>query len=100
MSTRSLERVAVTGLVLAIAACNRTKVPVVPGVPMPVPRMAAPRNGLEVVGWMHYAHPSRALKTLAFTVNVTDLLRDTSRTIQSRAHAALPGKLRVSELPA
>lgn len=48
---------------------------------------------------MRRAHPSRALKSLSFTVSTTEHGADTSRVVLSRAHAALPGKFRMSKLP-
>lgn len=59
--------------------------------------VAAPRNGLEVIGWMRRTHPSRALKSLRFTM--TSEFRDPPRATQSLGYAMLPGKLRVEMLP-
>ena len=58
-----------------------------------------PRNGLEVIGAMRFAHPSRALQSLAFTITTTDHAGRTRQT-RARAHARLPGKFRVTMLPA
>jgi hypothetical protein len=69
-------------------------------VPFPVGRpKVAPRNGLEVIGWMRHAHPSRALRSLAFSVTTTLYTGDTNVVRRSRAYAALPGRLRVEHLP-
>jgi hypothetical protein len=50
-----------------------------------------PRSGLEVVGWMRFEHPSRQLRTLAFTLTSVRA-GDTSTQM---AYALLPGRLRV-----
>jgi hypothetical protein len=59
-----------------------------------------PRNGLEVIGGMRWAHPSRELRTLAFTVTTTLYAADSTMPTRSRVYAALPGKVRVEQLPA
>ena len=59
---------------------------------------AVPRNGLEVIGAMRFAHPSRELRSLAFGVTVTEYHSDTT-TRRERAHAVLPGRLRVTTIP-
>jgi hypothetical protein len=56
-----------------------------------------PRNGLEVIGAMRRAHPSRALRSIAFTVVTMHPRRDSART---RAVVALPGRFRMTLLPA
>jgi hypothetical protein len=58
-----------------------------------------PENGLEVIGAMRRAHPSRALRTLAFTLTTTEYRAATERSTRARAHARLPGKFRVTLLP-
>jgi hypothetical protein len=58
-----------------------------------------PRNGLEVIGGMRWAHPSRELRSLAFTVTTTQYVADSTTTGRARVYAALPGKLRVEQLP-
>ena len=57
-----------------------------------------PRSGLEVIGAMRRAYPSRALKSLTFSVSTTEYDADSS-THTAVAHAALPGRFRVTELP-
>jgi hypothetical protein len=59
-------------------------------------RSRNPRNGLEVIGWMRREYPSRDLKSLAFSVRAIQKSTDSTR---SRAYAALPGKMRVDNLP-
>jgi len=58
----------------------------------------APRNGLEVVGWMRRKHPSRDLKTLRFTLT-TEYHADSSYAKQAVVYASLPGKVRVQQMP-
>lgn len=48
---------------------------------------------------MRYAHPSRQLRSLAFTVETTDYRSDSTQSARSRVYAALPGKLRMELLP-
>lgn len=48
---------------------------------------------------MRYAHPSRRLRSLAFTVETTEYRSDSTRPVRSRVYAALPGKMRVELLP-
>lgn len=60
--------------------------------------MRAPRNGLEVIGWMRRSHPSRELRRLAFTLRAIESVND-STPVRARAYAALPGKMRVDNLP-
>ena len=59
----------------------------------------APRNGLEVIGAMRRAHPSRALRSLSFTVMSTDPDSPT-RVTRARTLATLPGRFRTTTLPA
>jgi outer membrane lipoprotein-sorting protein len=58
-----------------------------------------PRNGLEVIGAMRHAYPSRSLRSLSFTVTTTDHRADPARVAASRTYARLPGKFRVARLP-
>src|SRR5687768_9399052 len=58
-----------------------------------------PRNGLEVIGAMRHAHPSRSLRSLSFTVTTTDHRAEPVRVAASRTYARLPGKFRVARLP-
>lgn len=77
-----------------LAACARTPRPAgePPAPATPSPPAAEPRNGLEVIGWMRYAHPSRELRTLAFTMTRTRVAD--SSTSESLAYARLPGAMR------
>jgi hypothetical protein len=59
-----------------------------------------PRSGLEVVGAMRRAHPSRALKSIAFNVATTEHRGSVPRSILARAVASLPGRYHVTSLPA
>src|SRR5438093_1474245 len=106
MCDRRHTRLAVLGLVATLAACGGGPAMLPAGPPLaPVPARAresdagAPNNGLEVIGWMRYAHPSRALRSLAFTVSTTEYREDTNVVAQSRVYAELPGKIRVELLP-
>jgi hypothetical protein len=99
MSKRGLARVAGIGLLALLATCGRGRGSAAPP-SSPARASIPPRNGLEVIGAMRRAHPSRALRSLAFTVSTTEYRADTSRRARSRAIAALPGRLRVNRLPA
>lgn len=96
----------VATVLVALAACSRgASVPAPSPIPkdgernedVPLPEKA-PRSGLEVIGWMRRAHPSRELKRLAFTMRATRTTKDTSEQ-RSRAYALLPGKMRVEAMP-
>src|SRR5438105_15805481 len=98
MSKHRLVRVACVGLLATLAACGRGRIAVgSPGVPARLPE-GFPRNGLEVIGGMRWAHPSRSLRSLAFTVTTTQYGADTS-IARARVYASLPGRLRVEQLP-
>lgn len=58
----------------------------------------APRNGLEVIGAMRRAHPSRALRSLSFTVVAASPDAPT-RVTRARTLATLPGRFRTTTLP-
>ena len=98
MPFRRSSRVAAFGLLTLLAACGvgagRT-----PGVSSPAHEPMTPRNGLEVIGAMRRAHPSRDLRTLAFTLTTTDYRTASERSTRARAHARLPGQFRVTQLP-
>lgn len=101
MSDRHLVAVASMGLFAVVGACARGggEPATSPGAPRPpVFASRAPRNGLEVVGRMRRAHPSRGLKRLAFTVRATQYVADSAQ-MRARAYAILPGKMRVDNLP-
>jgi hypothetical protein len=74
---------------LAVVACSRASRTGAVTSSMPRPH-GSPRNGLEVIGWMRFEHPSRALRTLAFTVTS---VRGADTSTQS-GYALLPGRLR------
>lgn len=103
MPNRRLSRVAAAGLVALLAllallaACGRGRAAAPPS--LPARAFTPPRNGLEVVGAMRRAHPSRALRSLAFTVSTTEHHADSLRVARSRAFVALPGRLRETRLP-
>src|SRR5437667_19129 len=101
MSMHRLVRVAAGGSLVALAACagrgGRLPARGAPGAPARMPA-GFPRNGLEVIGGMRWAHPSRELRSLAFTVTTRDVADSTS-VGRARVYASLPGKLHVEELP-
>ena len=101
MSMHPLVRVAAGGSLVALAACagRGGRLPA-PGAPSAPERMPAgfPRNGLEVIGGMRWAHPSRELRSLAFAVTTRDAA-DSTAVGHARVYASLPGKLHVEELP-
>ena len=102
MSMPRFVRVATSGCLVALAACaGRGATLPTRGTPGAPARMPAgfPRNGLEVIGGMRWAHPSRELRSLAFTVT-TRGAGDSTDVGRARVYASLPGKLHVEELPA
>ena len=60
---------------------------------------STPNTGLEVIGWMRRAHPSRALRSLSFDIMTVEYRGARQVERESRAYAALPGRLRVDVLP-
>ena len=94
MCTKSWWVCALLGL--GLAAC-RTPPPAPAGIP--ARPSAVPRNGLEVIGAMRRAHPSRELRSLTLSVVIRDA-EDTLRVTRSFVYAQLPGRLRVEVLPA
>jgi len=97
-------RLSVGAMLVLLAGCRANVAPVpAPGAPVPArageKTPGEPRNGLEVVGWMRNAHPSRELKSLAFSVQVTEFGPDSAKTGRGRALVALPGRMRLSKLP-
>lgn len=104
MSERHIRRATVTGLLALGTACAGRAPVAKAGIPGRAPTAAAvPRSGLEVVGAMRRAHPSRELKSLTFSIRTTEYragTRDSVRVSGARAWAALPGRLRVDALPA
>lgn len=91
-----LRRAALLVLACLSVACARA-----PRAPAGIPARpsAIPRNGLEVIGAMRRAHPSRELRSLALRVSITEM-RDTTLVQRSRMVASLPGLLRMEALPA
>lgn len=59
----------------------------------------SPRNGLEVIGAMRREHPSRELRSLAFTALTMDP-ETPAKVIRVRTLATLPGRYRTTTLPA
>ncbi|MEX2179638.1 MAG: hypothetical protein WD801_13060 [Gemmatimonadaceae bacterium] len=98
MFLRALARVAGTaGLLVAAVACSRAPAPAT--APIPGRPVSTPRTGLEVIGAMRWAHPSRELQSLAFTVTTVEYGDGDSTITRARVHAQLPGHLRVETLP-
>lgn len=95
MSERPLARAAVLGLFALSASCHRAPVA---AAGIPARASGVPRNGLEVIGAMRHAHPSRALRSLSFSVNTTEYGADSAHS-QARVYASLPGRHRVDFLP-
>ena len=94
MPTRA-RRAVVLGSLAPLAACALVN----PSVSSPARGPITPRNGLEVIGAIKRAHPSRELRTLAFTVRTTEHRDSGERQVVSRAYARLPGKHKVTRLP-
>src|SRR5207247_5740393 len=69
-----------------------------PSPTVPISVAGPPRNGLEVIGWMRHAHPSRELRSLAFTMRTTEYGADTAAR-EARVQLLLPGKMRVELQP-
>ena len=103
MSSGLSRCVAISGLAVALSACGAgagaRAGTSTESAPLSLPS-AAPRNGLEVIGWMRRSHPSRDLKSLSFTLSTTEFHHDTEVVTRARAIFALPGRMRVVELPA
>lgn len=91
MSTRALRAIYLACFALPVACATR--------VSSPARGPITPRNGLEVIGAMKRAHPSRELRSLAYTVRTTEHRESGERVVVSRAYARLPGKFRVARLP-
>jgi hypothetical protein len=86
----------------ATAACSSATLPPILGGTAPSSSARArvtPRNGLEVIGAMRRMYPSRALKSLSYTVTI-QATEQNGEDRSSRMHARLPGLFRESELPA
>ena len=90
------QQTAVLGTVAVLAACAVLR----PSRPSsPARATMTPRNGLEVIGAMRFAHPSRELRTLAYTITTTTEREASTRSPRSRAYARLPGRFRETSLP-
>lgn len=116
MLLRSFKPLMLLSTAVGLAACGGVRMPSLPSLPSipslpplpgtgPDPSSPArgkmtPRSGLEVVGAMRRAHPSRTLKSIAFTVATTDLRGTAARSETAREVAALPGRYHVTTLPA
>ena len=107
MFMRSLKPLALIGSTVGLVACGGVRMPSLPPLPgagadvsSPARGRMTPRSGLEVVGAMRRAHPSRALKSIAFTVSTTEHGSGGPRSAMARAVAALPGRYHVTTLPA
>jgi hypothetical protein len=81
--------------VLAVAACSRAP-RAVTGPSVPEAPRNEPRNGLEVIGWMRFAHPSRELRTLSFSLS-RERVADSSASA-AVGYARLPGAMRMDAL--
>lgn len=88
-------RAAALGFHVLLGACALTSTPTSSPARGPI----TPRDGLEVIGAIKRAHPSRALRTLAFTVRTTEHRDSGDRVVVSRAYARLPGRHKVARLP-
>jgi hypothetical protein len=86
-------------LTLATAGCHRGARAVTAGSASPARMARTPNSGLEVIGWMRRAHPSRALRSLAFDISTIEERGGREVERQARAYASLPGRLRVDLLP-
>jgi hypothetical protein len=80
---------------LAVVACSRAPRAVI-GPSVPEAPRNEPRNGLEVVGWMRFAHPSRQLRTLSFSLS-RERVADSSASA-AVGYARLPGAMRTEAL--
>lgn len=104
MSEKTILRATITGLLAMTSACAGRGPVAEAGIPGRSSTTAAvPRSGLEVVGAMRRAHPSRELRSLTYSIRTIEYrpgARDSVRVTRARASAALPGRLRVDVLPA
>ncbi len=100
MSECLIRRATRNGLLALLCACAGRAPAAKAGIPGNA--TAVPRSGLEVVGAMRRAHPSRTLRSLRFTVRTTEYRRgrDSVRVTGARGWAVLPGWQRVDVLPA
>lgn len=94
MSTRA-RRAVVLGSLVPLTACALMG----PPTSSPARGPITPKNGLEVIGAIKRAHPSRELRTLAFTVRTTEHREGVERQVVSRGYARLPGKHKLTRLP-
>jgi hypothetical protein len=94
MSTPMARPAAIVTL-LVLSACAL----VAPPASSPARAPMTPRNGLEVIGAMRRAYPSRQLVSLAFTVTTTEHRATSSRSSSARVVARLPGRYRETRQP-
>jgi hypothetical protein len=69
------------------------------GASSPARADVAPRNGLEVVGAMRRAHPAGSLKSMAFTVTISEPRADTTIERSASGIVGLPGRYRLVQQP-
>jgi hypothetical protein len=86
-------------LVAAAGACARAPRAVTGGNASGAKISNSPKTGLEVIGWMRRAHPSRALRSLSFDITTVEYRGERQIERESRAYVALPGRLRVDVKP-
>ncbi len=107
MLMRSLKLLVLITAAMGVVACGGVRMPSLPPLPgtgpdasSPARGRMTPRSGLEVIGAMRRAHPSRALKSISFSVSTTEHRPSGPRSLRAQAVAALPGKYHVTSLPA
>ena len=100
MSERLMPRATFLALLALLPACAGRAPAAKAGIPGSA--TGVPRSGLEVIGAMRREHPSRALRSLSFTIRSTAYVRgpDSARVTISRGWISLPGRMRVDVVPA
>jgi hypothetical protein len=96
MSIRHSAHAALLGTLIALVACGGAPVA---AAGIPARASGVPRSGVEVIGAIRRAHPSRGLKSLSYVLTTIEYRGDTERRTQARVWASLPGRLRVAQLP-
>jgi hypothetical protein len=86
-------------LAMAAGACATGPRAVTGGTDSGARISSTPNTGLEVIGWMRRAHPSRALRSLTFDITTIEYRGERQVERESRAYVSLPGRLRVDVLP-
>ena len=98
----------IPAVLLLLGACGPAISPPDPG-PVPVPATPSsdrgpsspararvvPKNGLEVIGAMHRAHPANELRAVRFIATIREALVDTTRVRTATALVSFPGKFRL-----